>query len=169
MFKLQYSLDGKIREGWGNGSKSVGRTVWGPSHITFVYKGRGVLADDYVIKNIRNFRKFSLNFEHILFHPLDIKRTAVEVARIGSESISSYELLSGHIMWFFELHSTKKATIWRTRCPGALHGRKVHIKRIKCKASKIALQYGSVDGQVRMLTSIPGSISHVTKIKGENR
>ena len=66
--------------------------------ITFDYKGRGFLADDYVIKNIRNFRKFSLNFEQILFHPLDIKRTAVKGVRIGSESISSYELLSGHIM-----------------------------------------------------------------------
>ena len=164
MFKLQYSLDGKIREGWGNGSKTFGRTVRGPlwhitssqrgeggfQMITFDYKGRGFLADDYVIKNIRNFRKFSLNFEQILFHPLDIKRTAVKGVRIGSESISSYELLSGHIMWFFELHSTKKATIWRTRCPGALHGGKVHIKRFKCKASKIALQYVSVDDKVRM-------------------
>ena len=30
--------------------------------ITFDYEGEGVLADDNVIKNIRSFHKFSLNF-----------------------------------------------------------------------------------------------------------
>ena len=35
------------------------------------------------------------------------------------------------------------------------------------RASKIALKSGFVDGEVGMWTSISGSISHVTKAKGE--
>ena len=34
--------------------------------ITFDYEGEGVLADDYVIKNIPIFHKFSPNFRPIL-------------------------------------------------------------------------------------------------------
>ena len=50
-------------------------------------------------------------------------------------------------------------------------GRKIHIKRNQAllinRASKIALKSGFVDGEVGMGTSISGSISHVTKAKGE--
>ena len=58
--------------------------------ITFDYKGDGVLAHDYVIKNIRNFRKFSLHFVQSLFWFSKFYANLTELAYVSMSTIINY-------------------------------------------------------------------------------
>ena len=58
--------------------------------ITFDYEGGGVLANEYVIKNIHIFHKFLLNFGQILYLIFKIFSVQDSVAQIWRVILVEY-------------------------------------------------------------------------------
>ena len=85
---------------------------------------------------------------------LDIKMTVVEVAWIQSKSASFFELLSSD-SWIYtpakkQPYDMKNEVSWSFKCQGWDVFIKVYMMRTNCKANKIVLKSGSVDGEVKM-------------------